>query len=86
MIREQIDAMLHGAPYDIAEDTLVVWPAEGYETEVVYRLTAGRVLRPQVRERLSVRAAEAAAVGAAAMPELNAGAILFRSTPISWSD
>ena len=84
MIREQIQAILGSAkvPYDIAENTLVVWPSEGeprataggYETEVVYDLNSGRRRVPRMSDG---RVGE--------MPTLDARMILFRDIPISWS-
>lgn len=42
MVREEIAAVLPpGAPYDIADEGLVVWP-DGYQTEVIYDLSDGR--------------------------------------------
>jgi len=39
LVREQIEAALPGRPpYDISDEGLVVWPGEGYRTEVVYDL------------------------------------------------
>jgi hypothetical protein len=53
LVREQLEAVLgEKTHYDIADEGLVIWPGEGYRTEVVYRLgepRAGQKLSPDVR-------------------------------------
>jgi hypothetical protein len=53
LVREQLEAALgKDTSYDIADEGLVIWPGEGYRTEVVYPLgepRAGRRLTPVVR-------------------------------------
>ncbi len=53
LLREQLEHALKpddgpAPPYDIADEGLVVWPGEGFETEAVYDLQAAR-LTPVVR-------------------------------------
>lgn len=50
LVREQIEAELGAdVAYDIADGALIVWPGEGYRTELVYRLDrGGPTLRPEV--------------------------------------
>jgi hypothetical protein len=51
LVREQLEALLGGAPYDVSDEGLVVWP-DGHTaraTEVIYDLDAGPVLQPTVR-------------------------------------
>ena len=48
LVREQLEQVLGDAPYDVSREGLVVWPGEGYATEVVYDLHA-REPRPEVR-------------------------------------
>ncbi|MDD4892328.1 MAG: hypothetical protein PHU85_20590, partial [Phycisphaerae bacterium] len=81
LVREQLEAALPpGVPYDIAANSLVVWPAAngaaeggGYEAEVVYDLTDRPCLVPHTTVGRPVD-----------MPTLDASAILFRNAPISW--
>ena len=44
LVREQIEQVLAGdepaPPYDISDEGLIVWPANGYQTEAVYDLRA----------------------------------------------
>jgi len=53
-VREQLEHALHThpeaspPPYDIADEGLVVWPARGFEVEIVYDLQAPS-LQPAVR-------------------------------------
>ena len=53
IVREQVEHVLRGSerttpPYDIADEGVVVWPGDGYETEIVYDLRSKR-LTPTVR-------------------------------------
>ncbi len=48
IVREQLVAVLGRSPYDISDEGLVVWPGEGYQTELVYNLRAPN-LAPIVR-------------------------------------
>jgi hypothetical protein len=54
LVREQVERALQSRPeapvppYDIADEGLVVWPARGFEVEIVYDLHAPR-LTPAVR-------------------------------------
>ena len=49
VVREQVEALLGADTYDIAAEGLVVWPGEGYETEVVYDLARAGTLQGVVR-------------------------------------
>jgi hypothetical protein len=50
IVREQVEAVLGGAvPYDIASEGLVVWPGDGYETEIVYALEGASTTTGVVR-------------------------------------
>jgi hypothetical protein len=40
LVREQLEAVLADAPYGVSPEGLVVWPGDGYATEVVYDLRA----------------------------------------------
>jgi hypothetical protein len=44
LVREQLEQVIAGggepAPYDISEESLIVWPGRGYQTEAVYDLRA----------------------------------------------
>jgi hypothetical protein len=53
LVREQLEDVLAGGkgalpPYDISDEGLVVWPGEGYDTELVYDLHAAQPA-PKVR-------------------------------------
>ena len=78
LVREQIEAALAAAfgerLYDIADEGLVVWPDEGYATELVYSLDAPR-MTARVR----------GAPPAKPPPDLDRAAILFRAQPITWT-
>ncbi|MBI5481596.1 MAG: hypothetical protein HY906_22255, partial [Deltaproteobacteria bacterium] len=76
LVREQMEKELGpDTPYDIADEGLVVWPGARYETEVVYDLRQGAVLRPAIR----------GAAPAAPPPELEARRIRFCDHPMHWS-
>ncbi|MEP7123464.1 MAG: hypothetical protein ABJE95_21230 [Byssovorax sp.] len=79
LVREQLEAVLGAsAHYDIADEGLVIWPGEGYRTEVVYLLgepTAGRILTPKVR-------GDALAAPPATIDEEK---IRYRLQPIPWT-
>jgi hypothetical protein len=47
--REALEREIDGAAYDISEEGLVVWPAAGYRSEVVYDLARGPILEPHPR-------------------------------------
>jgi len=53
LVREQIRAAIgDDVPYDIADEGLVLWPDEGYRTEILYRLDpgfSGPIMQPVVR-------------------------------------
>ena len=46
IVREQLEVVLRGEPYDIADDGLVIWPSGTYRTEVVYALGDEHDSRP----------------------------------------
>ncbi len=79
LVREQVEAILgEHVPYDIADEGLVIWPGEGYRTEVVYALgepKAGRQLTPVVR-------GDAPAAPPAAIDE---STLRYRLQPIPWT-
>jgi len=77
LVREQIEAALGGnPPYDIADEGLIVWPGEGYRTEVVYELDedAGETLSPIVRGDPLLEPP----------PALEARQIFYQRQSISW--
>jgi hypothetical protein len=76
LVREQIAAALPGAPpYDISDEGLVVWPGDGYEAELVYKLEAGAKLTAKVRGDAPKEAP----------PVIERASILFREQPITWA-
>jgi hypothetical protein len=79
LVREQVEAVLgEQVPYDIADEGLVIWPGEGYRTEVVYPLgepKAGRRLAPVVR-------GDAPAAAPAVIDEAK---LRYRLQPIPWT-
>jgi hypothetical protein len=75
LVREQIEGELGAeTPYDIADEGLVVWPGGRYETEIVYDLRGGAVLRPTAR----------GAAPEAPPAELQARQIRFCDHPMRW--
>ncbi|MFO0553732.1 MAG: hypothetical protein U0271_35440 [Polyangiaceae bacterium] len=74
LVREQVSALLRGAPYDISDQGLVVWPDASYSTEVVYPLSLRlNTLKPKLRS------------GAGPVPPpIDGRLLLFRRQPISW--
>jgi len=76
LVREQIAALLgEGVPYDVAAEGLVVWPGEGYESEVVYDLDGKGLLVGTMR----------GAALAKAPPTLDAERLMFRRQEIRWA-
>ena len=79
LVREQLAAVLgKETPYDIADEGLVIWPGEGYRTEVVYPLEeprTGRTLTPAVR----------GAVPASPPGVIEEEKIRYRLQPILWT-
>ncbi len=79
LVREQLAAVLgKETPYDIADEGLVIWPGEGYRTEVVYPLEeprAGRVLTPVV----------SGVVPASPPGVIEEAKIRYRLQPILWT-
>ncbi len=80
LVREVIEASLDGgAPYDIADEGLVVWPGEGYRTEIVYPLRDRHdvaLLVPRVRGE---------AIAAVPRP-LDAAVVVFARQRVAWAD
>ncbi|MBM4375596.1 MAG: hypothetical protein FJ095_10965 [Deltaproteobacteria bacterium] len=76
LVREQLEAELGaGVAYDIADGVLLVWPGEGYETEVAYRLERGGLtLRPEVT----------GTTGGQPLHVLDARSVFFRELSIQW--
>jgi hypothetical protein len=79
LVREQIRAAIGDVPYDIADEGLLVWPGEGYRTEVVYRLDPG-FRGPQVEPLVR------GAAPATRPPPLDLRKILFRDQHVPWAD
>jgi len=79
LVREQLASVLgKETPYDIADEGLVIWPGEGYRTEVVYPLSepkTGRVLTPAVR----------GAAPASPPAVIEEATIRYRLQPILWT-
>jgi hypothetical protein len=74
LVREQLEAVLGDAPYDVSVEGLVAWPGDGYAAEVVYDLRA-REPRPIARgPALSTEP-----------PSLAGTHARFRDEPIAWS-
>ncbi len=76
LVRQQIEACFHPrqVTYDISREGLVVWPEEGYQTEVVYDLEQDP-LEPHVRGRPP----------AVEPPTLSPPKLFFKLSPIAWS-
>jgi hypothetical protein len=76
IVREQLEAELGaGVAYDLADGALLVWPGEGYRTEVVYRLERGEhTLRPEVT----------GTTGGQPLRVLDARSVFFRDLSIQW--
>ena len=70
LAHEAIEAAIDGAAYDVSEDGLVVWPGQGYRTELVYSLAMAGKVAPKVHgeapaeERARARRRGAAAANA----------------------
>jgi len=78
LVREQLEASLPQPcpPYDVSEKGLVVWPGQGYETEVLYDLRQ----RPEITPRVvSGKLADG-------LPVLQADQILFSRQEVTWLD
>ncbi|HEY3359848.1 MAG TPA: hypothetical protein VGQ83_41745 [Polyangia bacterium] len=75
LVREQIEAELGAeTPYDIADEGLVVWPGQGYGTEVVYDLRRAGTLRPAVRGEEPAQPP----------PALDGARLRFADHPLPW--
>jgi hypothetical protein len=74
LLREQVEAALGGASYDIADEGLVVWTGPRGETEAVYDLRAEGELTPRV----------IAGNATAPLPMLSAAPLLYRKVPLPW--
>ncbi|MGZ3416430.1 MAG: hypothetical protein ACXVEE_01130 [Polyangiales bacterium] len=48
-VREELDAALAGAPYDVCDDGLAVWPDRDFRAELLYDLDAEGVVTPVAR-------------------------------------
>ncbi|HWL88255.1 MAG TPA: hypothetical protein VNO21_20770, partial [Polyangiaceae bacterium] len=78
LVREEIEAAVGPARYDISDEGLVLWPDGSYRTEWVYPLRAtklGTLIQPRVRGLPPVRAPMV----------LDERRILFRHRAIAWS-
>jgi hypothetical protein len=79
LVREQVEAVLGAqTPYDIADEGLVIWPGEGYRTEVVYPLE-----EPKTGRRLTPRVRGDAPLGTPAV--IDEAKIRYRLQPIPWT-
>lgn len=77
IVREQVEALLgKGTPYDVADEGLVVWPGDGYESEVVYDLEGRGSLSPTVRGKPL----------ASAPASLSADDLVFARQKLAWAD
>lgn len=75
MVREQMeDSLLHGHPYDINGDGLIIWPHGHFRNELFVDLNRKGSLRP-------VPAAEAISAGLASVDR---GAVLFFESQTDW--
>lgn len=77
LVRERASICLGGAPYDIADEGLLVWPGGTWAAEVTYDLRGHGVLRP-IREVGEPRSKD--------KPTLDAHDLLYRAVPILWTD
>lgn len=77
LVREQLEATLHGSPpYDIADEGLVVWPSGAFATELVYPLEGKSELVARIRGDEPKL-----------LPQIiHRQAIMFREQPIAWTD
>jgi hypothetical protein len=80
LVREQLEWALKGdLHYDISDEGLVVWPGEGYRTEVVYGLDPdghGSTVQPVLRGEPPARPPQS----------LDERSILYRTQKITWSE
>ena len=77
MVREQLEsAFVHGHPYDINGDSLVMWPGGNFSREIVALLVQKRQLRP-------LPAAEAQQAG---LLPADRQAVIFNESGTVWSD
>jgi hypothetical protein len=76
LLREQIGSVLSppGTPYDVANGKLLVWPDEGFATEIWYDLNEWPRMHPLPVELTGE------------FPTLDADSIEFRRKPIAWHD
>ena len=73
LVREQLQALVGaGVPYDVSDRGFVVWPGEGYETEVLYDLGGTGELHGVIRG------------SATTAPTLDASKLVFARQPIAW--
>ena len=73
LVREQVEALLGGATFDLADEGLVVWTGAVGEGEVLYDLNAEPPFVPRVL-----------AGQPSAPPPLPAVPLLFRDVPLPW--
>jgi hypothetical protein len=79
IVREQVEHVLRGEaiatpPYDIADEGLLVWPGNAYDTEAVYNLRSAR-LSPAMRGTRYE----------GGLPDLGGRHALFGREPLYWS-
>ena len=78
LVRERVNACIGGAPYDVMDEGLLLWPEGSWATELIYDLEGRGKLRPRRH------AGDAALVKAA--PTLEARDLLYRNEPLLWSE
>jgi hypothetical protein len=80
LVREQLEWTLKGERrYDISDEGLVVWPGEGYRTEVIYALDPsgyGAPVKPVIRGEPLQHPPQA----------LDGRSFLYRTQKITWAD
>ena len=77
LLHQQVEAILPepNTPYDVAHEGLVLWPGNGYETEVVYNLEDEGTIRPRVTLGQFTEP----------MPRIRREDVLFSQQPVSWN-
>ena len=77
LVREQMEACFVPTcpPYDIGGEGLIVWPGQGYDTEVIYNLGEEPVLHPRLKDGQPP----------AGLPSPTADELIFKRQPITWN-
>ncbi|MEO8699788.1 MAG: hypothetical protein ABI867_07080 [Kofleriaceae bacterium] len=79
IVREQVEHVLRGEaitppPYDIADEGLLVWPGNAYDTEAIYNLRSKKLLPAMRGSRFE-----------GGLPDLRGRHALFVREPLYWS-